>query len=73
MNSDTLFFDLIDFDCNTKIVIDSLMNNRTITTDELKNKVMSLKKDSVRYLFNHYVTYFCNLSEMRSRLVNFKS
>lgn len=72
MNSDTMMVDKISVNDIYKKPIDDLMNDQTIDIDSLTNKIKSLHYDSISYFFNQYVIYHCNISEMRSRLINFK-
>lgn len=74
MNADIIFNRYLDdviSDIDKKD-IDDLLSSVTYEKSDIAEKVKKLSIDSIRYFFNNYVTYICNVSEMNARLVNFK-
>lgn len=74
MNADIIFNRYLDDDISDidKKDVDYLLSSVTYEKGDIAEKVKKLSIDSIRYFFNNYVTYICNVSEMNARLVNFK-
>lgn len=74
MNADIIFNRYLDDDISDidKKDVDDLLSSVTYEKCDIAEKVKKLSIDSIRYFFNNYVTYICNVSEMNARMVNFK-